>query len=115
MPERSLKMSNGIPAFFQEVSERFPDIFNSYSALGKSISDLKGMDAKTGELVKLGIAIGASCEGAVHSHTRRAIAEGASETEIIQCALMAITAIGWPGAMASLSWIDDIITDIRSE
>ncbi len=108
-------MSNGLPAFFQEVSERFPDIFKHYSALGEAISGLNAMDGKTEELVKLGIAIGAGYEGAVHSHTRRALAEGASENEIIQCALMAVTAIGWPGAMASLSWIDDIITDIRSE
>jgi len=108
-------MSNGLPAFFQEVSERFPRIFKSYSALGESISEKKALDDKTAELVKLGIAIGAGYEGAVHSHTRRALAQGASEDEIIQCALMAITAIGWPGAMAALSWIDDIITDIKSE
>jgi len=108
-------MSNGVPAFFQEVSERFPEVFRAYSALGESISKLKGLDDKTEELVKLGIAIGSGNQGAVHSHTRRALATGASETEIIQCSLMAITAIGWPGAMASLSWIDDIITDIRAE
>jgi len=108
-------MSNGIPAFFQEVSERFPDVFKAYEDLGKTISELKALDNKTAELVKLGIAIGAGSEGAVHSHTRKALAEGASEKEISQCALMAITAIGWPGAMASLSWIDDIIMDIRAE
>jgi len=108
-------MSNGIPAFFQEVSGRFPDVFKAYKDLGEAISELKALDNKTAELVKLGIAIGAGSEGAVHSHTRRALAEGASEKEISQCALMAITTIGWPGAMASLSWIDDIITDIRAE
>ncbi len=108
-------MSDGIPAFFQEVSGRFPNVFKAYKDLGEAISGLKAMDNKTAELVKLGIAIGAGSEGAVHSHTRRAMAEGASEKEIAQCALMAITSIGWPGAMASLSWIDDIITDIKAE
>ena len=108
-------MSNGLPAFFQEVSERFPEVFSHYSALGDSVSRLKGMDARTQELVKLGIAIGAGTEGAVHSHTRRALDLGATEDEIVQCALLAITSIGWPGAMAALSWIDDIIADLRSE
>ncbi len=108
-------MSNGIPAFFQEVSERFPEVFRHYSALGESISRLKGMDHRTQELVKLGIAIGAGAEGAVHSHTRRSLELGTTEEEIVQCALLAITAVGWPGAMAALSWIDDIIADIKSE
>ena len=108
-------MSNGLPAFFQEVSERFPEVFGHYSALAESISKLKGMDAKTQELVKLGISIGAGTEGAVHSHTRRALDLGATEDEIVQCALLAITTIGWPGAMAALTWIDDIIADIKSE
>jgi len=108
-------MSNGLPAFFQEVSERFPEVFSHYSALGEAISRLKGMDAKTQELVKLGIAIGAGTEGAVHSHTRQALELGAKEDEIVQCALLAITSIGWPGAMAALTWIDDIMADIKSE
>ncbi len=112
---RSLEMSNGLPAFFQEVSERFPEVFRHYSALGESVSALGAMDEKTQELVKLGIAIGAGTEGAVHSHTRRALGLGATEKEIVQCALLAITAIGWPGAMAALTWIDDIIADIKSE
>ncbi|MFQ5353356.1 MAG: carboxymuconolactone decarboxylase family protein [Thermodesulfobacteriota bacterium] len=108
-------MSNSLPAFFQEVSERFPEIFKAYSDLGETISGLGKMDAKTRELVRLGIAIGAGSEGAVHSQTRKAIAAHASDEEIVECALLAITAIGWPRAMASLTWIDDLLGDIKSE
>ncbi len=108
-------MSTGLPAFFKEVSERFPEIFKAYSALGETISRSGQMESKTRELVKLGIAIGVGSEGAVHSQTRKALAADAKEEEIVECALMAITAIGWPRAMASLSWIDDILGDIKSE
>ncbi|MFQ5480611.1 MAG: carboxymuconolactone decarboxylase family protein [Thermodesulfobacteriota bacterium] len=108
-------MSNEIPAFFQEVSERFPEVFKAYCALGETLSAKGKMEEKTRELVKLGIAIGASSEGAVHSHTRKALAAGAADEEILECALLAITAIGWPRAMASLSWIDDVLGDIKSE
>ncbi len=108
-------MSNSVPAFFQEISDRFPEIFRAYCALGETISENGKMDDKTRELVKLGIAIGSGSEGAVHSHTRKALAAGASDEEIVETALLAITTIGWPRAMATLSWIDDILGDIKSE
>jgi len=108
-------MSDSLPAFFQEVSERFPEIFKSYSALGEAISSHGPMDDKSRALVKLGIAIGVGSEGAVHSQTRKALGAGASDEEIVECALLAITAIGWPRAMAALTWVDDVLGDIKSE
>lgn len=108
-------MSTGLPAFFQEVSERFPEIFKSYSALGEAVSSAGPLDEKSRALVKLGIAIGVGSEGAVHSQTRKALSAGASDEEIVESALLAITAAGWPRAMAALTWIDDILGDIKSE
>jgi len=59
-------------------------------------------------LVKLALAIGASSEGAVHSHVRRAIDEGISTEEIKQVALLAIPTLGFPQAVRVLTWIEDI-------
>ncbi|MDE0554143.1 MAG: carboxymuconolactone decarboxylase family protein, partial [Candidatus Poribacteria bacterium] len=55
------------------------------------------------------LAIGAKSEGAVHSHTRRALREGITREEIQQVALLAITSIGWSSSMAALSWIQDVL------
>jgi alkylhydroperoxidase/carboxymuconolactone decarboxylase family protein YurZ len=60
-------------------------------------------------LVKLGLAIGFRSEGAVHSHTRKALATGAARDEIRQVALLAITTIGFPAGMAAMSWIEDVL------
>ena len=60
-------------------------------------------------LVKLGIAVGAGLEGAVHSHTRRALAEGITPEEIRHAILMAMTTVGFPRTMAALSWVNDLL------
>ncbi|MXZ01320.1 carboxymuconolactone decarboxylase family protein, partial [Candidatus Poribacteria bacterium] len=60
-------------------------------------------------LVKLALAIGAKSEGAVNSHTRRALQEGITSAELQQVALLAVTSIGWSSSMAALSWIQDVL------
>jgi alkylhydroperoxidase/carboxymuconolactone decarboxylase family protein YurZ len=47
----------------------------------------------------------------VHSHARQAVAEGMSAEELRQVAALAITSLGFPAAMAGLSWINDILKD----
>lgn len=64
---------------------------------------------KTRALIKLAISAGAGLEGAVHSHTRKALECGCSKDEILQVVFLAIPTIGFPGAMAALSWVEDVI------
>ncbi|WKZ32007.1 MAG: carboxymuconolactone decarboxylase family protein [Thermodesulfobacteriota bacterium] len=105
-----------LPEFLQNVIKRYPGVWDSFDALGNSIRDLPGgIDRKTQHLVKLGIAIGAGSEGAVHSHVRRAKKAGFTNEEIYHAALLSITTIGWPGAVARLSWIDDELKEIKAK
>lgn len=97
-----------LPSTAGGVAKKYPDLWAAYAALGKSASDAGPLDARSRRLVKLALAIGAGSEGAVHSHTRRAIADGLSADEIKQVALLAITTLGFPRAAAALSWIEDI-------
>lgn len=60
-------------------------------------------------LVKLGIAIGTGLEGAVHSHTRRALAESITPEEIHHVMLLAMTTVGFPRTMAALTWMNDLL------
>ena len=55
------------------------------------------------------LAVGCGSEGAVHSHTRRAIAEGLERTALHQVALLGIGPLGLPSAIAAMTWIDDVI------
>lgn len=97
-----------LPSTAGGVATEYPDLWAAYAGLGKSASDAGPLDARSRRLVKLALAIGAGSEGAVHSHTRRAIADGLSADEIKHVALLAITTLGFPRAAAALSWIEDI-------
>jgi alkylhydroperoxidase/carboxymuconolactone decarboxylase family protein YurZ len=103
-----LTMSN-IPEHFKNFKDKFPEIYQAYEQLGKTVHNSGPLDEKTRSLIKLGIAAGARLEGAVHSHTRKALECGCTKDEIIQVVLLTIPTIGFPSAMAVLSWVEDII------
>jgi alkylhydroperoxidase/carboxymuconolactone decarboxylase family protein YurZ len=92
-------------------AREFPATWEAYEALGKAASEAGPLDTRTRRLVKLALAIGAGSEGAVHSHTRQGLAEGLDPKEIKQIAVLAITTLGFPAAMASFSWMRDILRD----
>ena len=78
-------------------------------ALGETTGAAGPLDKKTCVLVKLAIAVGASREGAVHSHTRRALEAGCTPDELRHVGVLAITTIGFPSTMATMSWVEDIL------
>jgi len=56
----------------------------------------------------LGEAAAIRSEGAVHSHTRRALAAGATPEEVQHAVIAATSTIGFPNVMAALSWVSDV-------
>jgi alkylhydroperoxidase/carboxymuconolactone decarboxylase family protein YurZ len=99
-----------LPPLVQEVVAKHPQVWDAFNRLGNSVASAGPLDPKTQRLVKLAIAVGGGLQGAVHSHVRRGLAEGISADEMRHVALLAITTIGWPGAIARLSWIEDIVS-----
>lgn len=100
-------MSDELPRPYQAFMEKYRSIWEAYDRLGAAVHEQGPLDKKTRELIKLGIAIGARQEGAVHSHTRRALAAGASPDEIRHAVLLAIPTVGFPTMMAALTWVED--------
>ena len=98
-----------LPPLVKEVAARYAHVWDSFNRLGDSVANAGPLDEKTQRLVKLGIAVGGGLQGAVHSHVRRGLAEGIAPEEMRHVALLAITTMGWPSAMARLSWIEDIL------
>lgn len=98
-----------LPGRYLQFQNQYPDIFQAYEALGAATAAAGPLEGKTRALVKLAIALGGEREGAVHSHTRRAIEAGCSAAEIRHVALLATTTMGFPGMMKTLSWIEDVL------
>lgn len=97
------------PSGAGRFATEFPDVWRAYQALGASAAASGPIDERSRRLIKLAMAIGATSEGAVHSHTRQALEDGISAEEIRQVCNLAITTLGFPAAMAALSWVNDVI------
>jgi AhpD family alkylhydroperoxidase len=98
-----------LPGTFKRFLETYPDVSRAYEQLGKATQDWGPLEKKTRELVKLGVAVGNRHEGAVHSHTRRALDAGATPDEVRHVVLLALTTIGFPNMMAALTWVEDVL------
>ena len=72
------------------------------------------LDPKTVRLVKLGIAMGAMREGAVHAGVRKAVAMGISEAEIRQVVNLAAGTLGLPSTVAVFSWTRDVLEAVEA-
>jgi AhpD family alkylhydroperoxidase len=99
----------GLPPVLQEFAARYPEVWDAYDALGGATMQAGPLDEKTRHLVKLGIAIATERQGVVHAHARRALKAGASEAELMHVGILAITTIGWSGAFAAITWIQDVL------
>ena len=102
-------MKEKLPDFLEGVIKQYPEVWKAYQDFGEACGTSGPLDEKTVRLVKLALAVGAKSEGAVHSHTRRALKQGISPEELQQIALLAVTSIGWSQSMAALSWIQDVV------
>lgn len=101
-------MTKSLPGAAGELAKTYPDVWEAYSSLGKAAAESGPLSARERRLVKLALAIGAGSEGAVHSHARRAKAEGIEVEAMTQVALLAIGPVGFPRAVAAKTWIEDI-------
>jgi AhpD family alkylhydroperoxidase len=102
-------MATKLPMPYTRFAKTYKMVWQAYDDLGAAAHRVGPLPPKTRELVKLGMAIGAKMEGAVHAHTRRALEAGARPAEIRHAAILAITTLGFPVAMAALTWVEDIL------
>lgn len=99
---------NELPAGAGNLARKYPAVWKAYAALGEACALAGPIDRHALRLVKLALAIGASSEGAVHSHVRRALEEGLSKADLKHVALLAIPTLGFPQAVRVLTWIEDV-------
>ncbi|MCC7560070.1 MAG: carboxymuconolactone decarboxylase family protein [Methanobacterium sp.] len=102
-------MEKEVPKHYKNIRMRYEEYGQALSELGKAIKKAGPIDDKTAHLIQLGGAAAIRSEGGVHSHTRRALEQGASSEEIYHSVLLLTSVIGFPNVAAAISWIDDIV------
>ena len=90
------------------LATRHPKVWHAYAELGERCAEAGPLDPRVRRLVKLALAIGMGSEGAVHSHVRRALAEGIGREALEHVMLLAIPLIGLPAAVRAMTWIEDL-------
>jgi AhpD family alkylhydroperoxidase len=98
-----------IPKTHRRFRAVYPGVAAVYEQLGEATQEWGPLEKKTRELVKLGVAVGNRHEGAVHSHTRRALDAGATPDEIRHAVLLSLTTIGFPNMIAAMTWVEDVL------
>ncbi|MCX8119097.1 MAG: carboxymuconolactone decarboxylase family protein [Desulfobacterota bacterium] len=92
-----------LPISYERFKKEFPEIEKGFENLASQCHAAGPLDEKTRRLVKLGIAIGMGSQGAIKSHTRRAIHMGISPEEIRHVVLLSLTTIGFPKMISALN------------
>ena len=105
-PDAKRKMPDP-PKSYTEFIRRFPDLAKAWEYLHSGGTEAGPLDAKTCRLIKLGIAIGAKQEGAVHSSVRKGLAAGIKREELEQVAALSASTLGMPATVAAYNWIQD--------
>lgn len=100
-----------LPKNYTHIRQKFPDLAKAIDGLGKAAKAEGPIDRKTAHLIQLAAAVSIHSEGAAKSHTRQALAAGATADEIHHAILLLTSTIGFPTMSAALSWVDDELLD----
>ena len=99
--------SSRIPNTYHRFAARFPALVEAHQQMTNEAVNAGPLDAKTCELIKMGIALGAGHETSFHSHVRRALEQGAQRDEVEQAIVLAMSTCGFSRAVAGWKWAQD--------
>jgi AhpD family alkylhydroperoxidase len=94
---------------YQRLEQQYPDYLAAVEALGTAVRHTGPLEEIVIQLIQLGAAAAIRSEGAVHSHTRRALEAGATPEQIRHTLISLTSTIGFPTVVAAISWADDVI------
>ena len=76
-----------------------PEVMKAFSAIAQAATAAKALDAKTKELIALGIAVAVRCDDCIGFHVKAALRQGASRDEVTDVLGMAIYMGAGPSVM----------------
>jgi AhpD family alkylhydroperoxidase len=83
-----------------------PEVMKAFSAMAQAASAPKALDAKTKELLALGIAVAVHCDDCIGFHVKAAVDHGATREEILETLGMTIYMGAGPSVMYASRALD---------
>lgn len=99
------------PEFFRRFTERFPQVAESYEALGSGVHGHGPLGDRERALLKLAISGSAGLESAFKVHVRKARKLGITREEMEHTALLLLPTRGFPMMMKAMRLIDGEFDD----
>ena len=97
------------PRIYRDFRRAHPDIAAAYDHLGDACRNAGPLDARGQRLVKIGLAVGLSSEGAVRSHVRRGLDEGLTREDLLHAITIAVPTAGFPATAAAYRWALEVL------
>ena len=93
-----------LPNPYQQFRDEHPSVYAAYESLGAAAANAGPLDAKSRELIKLGMSAANGAESGVQSHAHRALEVGATSEEIKHAPILGTNTLGFSAMMAALGW-----------
>ncbi len=92
-----------MPELLDNFKKEFPGAWQAYEKLKDACDQGGSLDAKTVELIKIGISTAMRHEGGVVAHISQAKKAGATREEIYHAILVAAGQAGFPAVLAAFA------------
>ena len=76
-----------LPNIYLRFRDNYPGVAAALDGLGEAVDGAGPLDERTARLIKLGLAIGASAEGAVRSNARKARSPATVSTAMVRASV----------------------------
>lgn len=83
-----------------------PEVMKAFSAIASAATSANALDARTKELIALGIAVAVRCDDCIAFHAKAAVEQGASRQELLETLGMAIYLGAGPSVMYASHALD---------
>lgn len=88
-----------IKALMRTLRGDVPNVMKAFSSLAQAASTPQALDAKTKELIALGISVAIRCDDCIGFHVKAALDHGATREEVVEALGMAIYMGAGPSVM----------------
>ncbi len=93
------QLTKDLSALLRNLRGGAPDVMKAFAGMAQAATVSKALDAKTKELIALGIAVAVRCDDCIAFHAKAAVEQGASKEEVSETLGMAIYMGAGPSVM----------------
>jgi AhpD family alkylhydroperoxidase len=93
------QLTTGLNTLLRDLRGGTPAIMKAFAGMAQAATASKALDAKTKELIALGIAVAVRCDDCIAFHAKAAVEQGATRDEVSETLGMAIYMGAGPSVM----------------